>query len=365
MKITRIETDLLRVPLPRPVDLPASQVPRSTTTVEVVLVRVLTDGEHTGLGFAYLLGGGGVAVRSVIDTVIADMLAGGDPTLTELHFTHTWAKLEGLGFVGLTAQAYAAIDFALWDLKGKAAGMPVYKLLGGYGRSMKAIVCDTASSALGRKRAVSETRAALDRGAAGVQVQVGIFDPEMDEERVRQLREDVPDGAWFEVSANSRYDFATAVWLGTIGAEELGLDGFNDPLRPDDLVDLGRLIERLDIGVAVGALYDRPDDYLRVIDRGGISAIRIDPQRVGGITPARKIAHAAELKHIAIYPVRLPEIGVHLSAGVQYGRMCEYVDWFAELFEGGPQFHNGQLVAPTGPGLGLTLNEAVASKWRV
>ena len=76
-------------------------------------------------------------------------------------------------------------------------------------------------------------------------------------------------------------------------------------------------------------------------------------------------AMAAELKHIAVYPVRLPEIGTHLSAGVVYGRMCEYVDWFAGLFAGGPRFENGQLVVASDPGLGLSVNEAAAAKWRV
>ena len=147
--------------------------------------------------------------------------------------------------------------------------------------------------------------------------------------------------------------------------DEFGLDSYCDPLRPDDLSGLGRLVDRLDVGLAVGAPYDRPDDFVRVIDRGGVSAVRIDPLRLGGITPARKVAAAAELKHVADYPVRLPEVGTHLSAGVVYGRMCEYVDWFADLFIGGPRFENGQLVVPSVPGLGFEVNEAVAAKFRV
>ena len=365
MKITGLETDLLRVPLPRPVALPAAQDPRAATTAEVVIVRALTDGGPTGLGFAYTLGGGGAAVRSLIDTVIADVARGQNPAATEALFLRAWAELEGLGFVGLAARAYAAVDFALWDLKGKTANLPVHQLLGGYRTKLKAVASDTATPAVGVKQAVRDTKALLDRGAAGVQVEVGTQDPEFDAERVRQMREGVPDGAWFEVSACGRYDFSTAAWMGQVGVDEYGMDGFSDPLRPDDLAGLSRLIDRLDVGLSVGALYDRPDDFVRAIDRGGISAVRIDPLRIGGITPARKIAAVAELKQIAVYPVRLPEIGVHLSAGVVYGRMCEYVDWFAELFAGGPQFENGQLVAPSDPGLGLTVNDAAAARWRV
>jgi L-alanine-DL-glutamate epimerase-like enolase superfamily enzyme len=309
--------------------------------------------------------GGGADLRSLVDSVIADVVNGQDAAATEWLHLKAWAELEGLGFAGLAARAYAAVDFALWDLKGKAAGLPVHRLLGGYRTRLKAVVSDTATPALGVKQALRDTRAALDRGAAGVQVEVGTHDPEVDLERVRQVREGVPDGAWFEVSACGRYDFSTAAWMGEVGAEELGVDGYSDPLRADDLADLGRLIDRLDVGLAVGALYDRPADFVRLIDRGGVSAVRIDPQRLGGITPARKVAIAAELRHLSAYPVRLPEVGAHLAAGVVYGRMCEYVDWFEGLFAGGPRFENGQLVVPSAPGLGLTVNEPAAAKWRV
>lgn len=93
--------------------------------------------------------------------------------------------------------------------------------------------------------------------------------------------------------------------------------------------------------------------------------MRIDPVRLGGLTPARKIALAAELRSVATCPVRLPEIGVHLCCGVVLGRVGEYVDWFTELFDGGPRFVDGQLVAPEEPGLGLTVREDVAAKYRV
>lgn len=365
MKITRVETDLLRVPLPRPVSLPASQDPRAAKHVELLLVHVPTDGGPAGLGFTYALGGGGAAVRAVVDDLIAPMLAGEDPTRTEWLFARAAAELEGIGFPGLAARAYAGVDFALWDLKGKVGGLPVHKLLGGYRTKVKAIVADTATPALGAKQAAKDTRALLDRGAAGVVVEVGTQDPDLDAERVRQLREAVPEGAWFEVNGAGRYDFSTALWMGRMFEEEFAIDGYSDPLRPDDFDGLARLADRLEVGLAAGGLFDRPDDFVRLAAQGGVSSVRVDPVRLGGLTPARKVAAAAELRRIAVCPVRLPEVGIHLACGVVWGRVGEYVDWFADLFDGSPQFENGQLVAPDGPGLGLTLRDAVAAKYRV
>lgn len=365
MKIARIESELFRVPLPRPVALPASQDPRAAKDVEVVVARIITDGPHVGLGFTYTLGGGGAAIRSLLDSAIAPIVTGEDPTLTERLFLRAVHELETVGFAGLAARAYAAVDFALWDLKGKAANLPVYKLLGGYRTKLKAIVSDTATPALGAKAAVKETRAALDAGAAGVIVEIGTADPDIDADRVRLLREAVPEGAWFEISANARYDFSTALWMGRMCEDEFAIDGFSDPLRTDDADGLKRLLDRLEVAVSAGCLADRVEDFVRLLDRGGLSAVRVDPLRLGGLTPARKVAQLAELKHVAVCPVRLPEIGTHLAAGTVLGRVCETVDWFAELFVGGPKFHDGQYVVSDAPGLGLSLNESFAKKVRI
>lgn len=364
MKIIRLETDLLRVPLPRPVSLSTSQDPRPATHVDLVLVRLLTDGPHTGLGFTSTFGGG-AAVRSLLDTVVAPIVVGLDARRAEWVYAKAAAELEGVGFVGLAARAFAAVDLAVWDVKGRAANAPVYELLGGYRSALKPVATDTATSVLGVKQSVKESKAALDRGVAGIQIEVGTHDPDLDYERVRQLRDEIPDGAWFEVNCGGRYDFATAAWFGTVGTEELGLDGLSDPLRPDDAANLRRLADRLDLGLSVGGQFDRAADFVRAIDGGGIEAVRIDPLRLGGITPARKVIAAAELKQVAVYPARCPEVGVHLGLAHLYGRMCEYTDWFATLFAGGPQLKDGQLVASGGPGLGLTVNDETAAVWRV
>ncbi|CAN5566929.1 mandelate racemase/muconate lactonizing enzyme family protein [soil metagenome] len=365
MKITAVETDLLRVPLPRPVALPASQDPRPATHADFVIVRLLTDSSHVGLGMTYSLSGDGAALCSLITSRFADIVTGEDPLRIEWLFAKASAELADVGFSGLVSRAYAAVDFALWDLKGKVAGLPVHSLLGGYRTKLKAILADTATPAVGVKQAVKDTKKLLDAGAAGLQIEVGTQDPDMDVERMRQLKDALPEGPWIEVSAAGRYDFSSALWMGRVFEEEFGIDSYLDPLRPHDLVNLERLTQRLELSLGVGAYVDRVEDFQTLLGVAGISALRIDPVRLGGLTPARKVAIAAELKNVAITPVRLPEIGVHLACGVVWGRVCEYVDWFSDLFTGGPRFDGGQLVAPETPGLGIALNQTIAAKHRV
>lgn len=361
MRITIVETDLLRIPLKRPVTLPGGQDSHSAKDVEIVIVRLLTGSKHTGVGFAYTFTGGAI-LKAALETLVAPLLVNEDPGRVEWLFLKATHELASVGFSGLVARAYAAADFALWDLKGRVASLPVYQLLGGYRTKLKAIAADTATPALGVKQAIKETRAAFERGVAGVQIEVGTQDPDVDLDRVRQFCEGMPEGPWLEVTAAGRYDAASALWMGRAFEEEFGIDNYLDPLPAHDFAGLERLSERLEMSLGAGAFYDRAEDCLRVLPH--VSTLRLDPQRLGGLTPARKIAMAAELKNVSIAPVRLPEIGAHLAAGVVYGRVCEYVDWFGELFTGGVQFEQGQLIVPDTPGLGLEINEAFAAKHR-
>ena len=362
MKITKLEARFLRVPLKRPVSLPTSQDPKATSHVDVVVVE-LHAGSSVGLGYCTSFGGGGAILKLLKDVVMPAVLDH-DARRTEWLFEQTAAQLAGVGFTGIAASAYAAVDIALWDWKGKEANSPLWQLLGGYRTAVKPITVDVATPVLGVKQSGKECTAALDSGSAGIQIEVGTMDPDLDYERLKQLRDVIPDGAWFEINCGGRYDFATAIWLATVGTEELGLDGFADPLAPGD-ANYSRLVDRVDVGISAGAHSDSRVSLHAALQRGGLEALRLDPFRLGGITPVRKLIHAAELQQVSFTTVRCPELGVHLGCGSLLGRMCEHVDWLGELFVEPLHMKNGQLYAPSAAGLGLTLHEVNAGKWLV
>src|SRR5262249_55297857 len=132
MRITQLETQLLRLPLSRPITLPSAEDPGSRLDHLFMLIVYLdTDAGHRGLGFAYTLGGGGRALKVLADDGLAPLLLGEDPLDHERLSTKVSWRLQSFGRRGLVMQAYSAVDIALWDLKGKVAGLPLYKLLGG------------------------------------------------------------------------------------------------------------------------------------------------------------------------------------------------------------------------------------------
>src|SRR5262249_59543241 len=146
MRITQLESQLLRLPLARPIRSAeeAAQAGR-LDHVFMLVVHVDTDAGHRGLGFAYTLQGGGRALKVIADDDIAPLLVGEDPLDHERLGQKVYWRLQTIGRRGLVNMVYSAVDLALWDIKGKAAGLPLYKLLGGARESAPVYASDTGS----------------------------------------------------------------------------------------------------------------------------------------------------------------------------------------------------------------------------
>jgi L-talarate/galactarate dehydratase len=365
MKLTRLSTDHLRVPLGKPSRVSLTDPkPAAPDAVDVVLVHLETDAGVTGLGFTYTLGAGGAAVRSLIDTELAPVFAEQDPRDTDRLLARAESRFRAIGFGGLAARAYCAIDIALWDAKAKAAGVPLAKLLGGAKPAAAFVVSDAATIGRDSGEAIKVAKPLLKQGAVGVRVEVGVGDVQADAERVREIQDGLGEDGWIAVAADSRFDLSTALAL-THFFEDVGVDVFEDPIPASDAVGYEKLARLAEVPIAVGATFDTRDAFFRVIREGTIRTIRPDVCRLGGITPLLKVAAVAEAYHVAVSPVRLPEVGVHLACGLASVPHVDSVSWFRDVFTGGPGIDVGKMSPSGQPGLGLTLNEEVAGKYRV
>src|SRR5262249_14241521 len=206
-------------------------------------------------------------------------------------------RLQGIGRGGLVPQAYAAVDVALWDLKGKAANLPLYKLLGGARESAPAYAADCGWLWLSPEEVAAAATPYLQQGLMGVKLQVGSPNPETDAERVTQVREALGEDLWLGIDANQTYDFGTALAMGYLFEEEMGIDWFEEPLACDDVEGHARLAAKLEIPLAVGGALYGPAEFRRYIDAGAAGVLRPDVGRLGGITAWLKVAALAELHH--------------------------------------------------------------------
>jgi L-talarate/galactarate dehydratase len=361
MHITRLDAQVFRLPQARSVSLPISgeAKEKSRPTYVVLLVNVETDSGITGVGFG-ALPISGRALLATIEDELAPLLVGEDP----IDYERLWAKVQTRQNP-LVIPAYAAIDIAIWDIKAKQAGAPLWQLLGGVRERIPIHAAETACPYLSAADTITIARSCLDKGLGGVRVAVRGIDPEADARKIQGVRDALGEDIWFAVTGPGHYDYETALPMGRFIEEDVGADWFENPLRDDDVAGYARLSSRIDTPLAAGSSFTRADQFLRLLDSGAAVILRPDVLRLGGITPWLKIAALAELRHRPAVPYLLPEIGVHLACALPGVQAVEYVPWLAPLFTSQLQIENGQAIPPNQPGHGWEVNPEAVARLRV
>jgi L-alanine-DL-glutamate epimerase-like enolase superfamily enzyme len=364
MKIEHVDCQLLHVLPARPRASTEEQRQGRLAHTITLLVQLRTDTGLVGMGFAYALQGTGRGLHVTAVDDITPLLLGEDPLDHErLEAKVAW-RLQGIGRRGLVPQVYSAFDMALWDIKGKAANLPLYKLLGGARESVPAYASDSAWLYMKPSEILRTSQPYLDQGLMGIKVKVGAG-LDADAERLHSLREGWGDDVWIAIDANQAYDYATALALGRYCEEEIVIYWFEEPILCEDVAGHARLAERLEMHIAAGeSLYHR-DEFERYIAAGALGVLQPDITRLGGITPFLRVCALADQHHLPVAPHLMPEVAVHLGCGLRGVHCVEWMPWFVELFTNPPRFVQGRLVPNTTPGLGLDLNPDAVAKYRV
>ncbi|VTS05045.1 mandelate racemase/muconate lactonizing enzyme family protein [Tuwongella immobilis] len=358
MSISGVVCRWLKVPASRgKVSLAGGDSAEPAKPVDVILVEIQTTEGVTGLGVTLSHHGGAAALLALLEHDIAPLVRDEDAAAHEKIGAKVKQSLRRLDSDGLISRAYAAIDIALWDLKGKLANLPLWRLLGA--------ARPTASAFLTVRETRQAAKKAAELGAIGVRVELAACDPEADAQTVGEVRASLGDAAWLAAAANERYDLGTALALGQIFDNEYALDWFESPTISSDIRAYRKLSSRLDLAIATGDRFRSPSDARGWLRHPIARVLRPDVLRLGGITPWLRLAAMAEPTPIVLSPYRLPEIGIHLACGIQIVQAVEWVDTLSPLWEVGPEFRNGQLVPPTAPGLGLVLNEKTVKRLAV
>ncbi len=365
MRITRLESHLLRLPLSRPIRLGDDGSRRGRLDqIFMLIVHLDTDAGHRGLGFAYTVEGGGRALKALADEDLAPLMVGEDPLDHERLAAKAYWRLQAIGRRGLVAQAYSAVDLALWDLKGKAAGLPLYKLLGGAREATPVYGSDTGWLWMSPEEIIEASRPYLEQGMMGIKLKIGA-NPEDDAERVTRVREAFGEDIWLAVDANQRYDYATALSMGHYFEEEIGVDWFEEPISCEDVEGHARLAERLEVPIALGETLFGRDEIQSYLQHRAVDILQPDVTRLGGLTECLKVAVLAECHHRPIAPHLLPEVCVHLACGLPQVRLVEYMPWLYPAFVEPPAIVDGKMVPPKRPGLGLEIAASALEKYRV
>ena len=246
----------------------------------------------------------------------------------------------------------AAIDTALWDLRCKRAGLPLWKLAGGAkpeipvysteGGWLHIPTADLVQDALDRKA----------EGFGGCKVKVGSAHVAEDVERLQAVREAV--GPTFEIMTDANQAFTQDEAIRRARHfEPIDIAWFEEPLPAEDLGGHIELNRSTSIPIAVGESMYHPAHFREYMQRGACNIIQVDVARIGGITPWLKTAHTAETFHLPVCPHFLMELHVSLCCAVPNSRWLEYIPQLDDLTSSRLQIIDGMAQAPNTPGIGI------------
>jgi L-alanine-DL-glutamate epimerase-like enolase superfamily enzyme len=347
MKITSIDTAIVSVPLSRPVNTPIHHI----TTVDNVLVTVATDDGPSGLGYLWCFGETRARVLAAMVADLARFAVGRDPRSTAALWQLLWKENNFFGRAGVAMMAQSAIDTGCWDIKGKAAGEPLWRLLGGSARPLPAyaggLFLNDPVDVI-----VAEARGYVERGFRAVKMRTGAARLADDIERVGLVRDAIGPDVTLMVDVVQGWTPAQAIRAGRELAP-FDLAWIEDPVAFDDLAGLAAVAAALDAPVCAGENDYGLAGFARLFDNGCIDIAMPDLQRVGGVSEWMRVAALADARRVAVTPHVFPEISVHLASAASNVQWIEYVPWWDVLFRAVPALVDGCLAAPDAPGLGL------------
>jgi L-alanine-DL-glutamate epimerase-like enolase superfamily enzyme len=358
VKIEGIETAYYRLPLEPMGDAGHGAI----DSEELVTVKLRASGLE-GHGYAYTIGRGGRAVRALIDSDLAPLLAGRDAQDIASLWDLMWQRLLYVGRGGLAAFAIAALDIALWDLRGLRERKPLYALLGAEARDLPAygsgVDLPKPLDAL-----LAQTEAFLERGLPGVKVKVGRRDPREDEQRLAAVRRLIGEGIDLMVDANMAWSAQEALERGR-RLEQFDLFWFEEPTIPEDVAGHAQLARALEVPIAVGESLHSPHEFRRYIEEQALDVVQIDPVTNGGISVslrALELANAAGLGASSHYT---DELSAHLLCAARNPVYLEKHAFALDRYLEAPQqVVNGRVRPTETPGTGMRFEERALSPYR-
>jgi L-alanine-DL-glutamate epimerase-like enolase superfamily enzyme len=326
-----------------------------------VLLEMRTDEGLTGLGEAPAYPSAGI-VQAVLHS-LEPLVLGEDPLRVErlmsrIDIVGTWHHVKA------TSPAIAAVEMACWDLLGKVCGQPVVALMGGCVRERSETIYYLG---LEEPEAMGTSAAeAVRQGYRTLYFKVGSDRPELDVERVAAVREGAGPAARIRVDANESWSSGAAIRT-VARMAPYGLEFIEQPVSGRNLAEMAYVRSRVDVPVLANEASWTRHDQLAVVVAGAADAVSVDNQMDGGLLNLKRGAGIADAAGIPVVKHSLGELGVATAAALHvicstpnflYANQAYTALLADDVLAGNPlDPRDGSLAVPTGPGLGVELDE--------
>jgi len=378
MKIQDVKTYVVSQKLARGECFAYSQAWYDSRTI--MLLKITTDDGIVGWGESF---GPALVNRAIIEHYFKAILIGLDPLDTEVIWELLYNKFRDHCRKGNTVEAISAVDIALWDIKGKALGLPVYKLLGGspreylvpYATGMYRSEIPTNNDKL-----VKEAMTYVDQDYKALKLKIG-FGLNDDVHAVAAVRKAVGPGVKLMLDANHAYNASSAVQL-SFRLEEFGITWFEEPVPPEDINGYVEVKAKTRIPVAGGEAEFCRYGFNELLSKRAVDIVQPDCCVTGGISEFRKVAVLASINNIQCCPhvwgsaialqaaihcaFSLPDIPFALNPQEIYLEYDRTPNVFREELALEPvKTVNGNIMPPEKPGLGIEVDEKLIQSYLV
>ena len=360
-KISSIRLSLVRMPLAQPISdaKVLTGVQKPLTEVALVFCELKTTDGAEGMGFSYSKRAGGDGIYAHAREIASNLL-GEDPNDIQRLWTRLCWAGASVGRSGLTVQAIAPFDVALWDLKARRAGLSLAKLLGAQRDSIRLYNTSGGFLSTPLEQVLENMDASLARGIGGIKIKVGHPDLKQDLERVAAVRKKLPEHVALMVDANQQWDRPGAI-RACRALEPFDLTWIEEPLDAYDATGHAALAAALDTPIATGEMLTSFLEHARLIEARASDFVQPDVPRVGGVTPFLQIMQLADYHGLSLAPHFAMELHVHMAAVYPREPWLEHFEWLSPMFNEQPVIRDGRMQVPTAPGLGISISELARS----
>lgn len=360
MKITKLQTQLVNVPLAKPIRTAIHDM----RSVGCILVSLHSDEGLVGEGYCFTLN----AIRlKAFDEVIhsyAPLVEGQDADFIEGIWAQIYQSVNPMGQKGITIGALSAIDTALWDLQGKALNKPLHRVFGACRTRVKAYASGGLWLSQTIEALMAEAQDFLDQGFRSMKIRVGKANWREDVERVRAVRQVIGDDVELLADANQALTPKQAIKLGR-ELEIFDLGWLEEPVSAQDLQGHADVRWRLDTPIASGETEYTRYGMRAMIEARACDVLMPDLQRIGGLTEMRKVAALAASFDMPISTHIFTEQSLCIAGSAPNCISVEHMPWYAPLFKESMELVNGELLIPERVGTGFSFDPEAIERYKL
>lgn len=350
--IKKVETGFYRIPLS--VTLTDS-THGEMKAFELITIRLRDSDGAEGVGYTYTVGRNGGAVADILRREIPELIEDQEADDTEAMWQRIWWTLHYGGRGGPSVLALSALDIALWDLKARRANLPLWRLLGGFDRSVPCYAGGIDLD-LSIEDLLKQTDDNLGKGFRAIKMKVGRPDLASDVARVRAMRDHLGDGLPLMADANMKWTVEAAIRAAK-AFQPFDLIWLEEPTIPDDVPGHRRILAQGGVAIAVGENLRTLWEFKDYIVSDAVSYPEPDVTNCGGVTSFMKIARLAEAFNLPVTSHGAHDVTVHLLAACPNRSYLEAHGFGLDRYIEHPLIlEQGMAIAPMRPGHGISFD---------